>query len=1543
MKILQNETSNATTPNDSITEKEKLQHLPIVVEQKRKAKTLKNKILQNVAEQQQQQQEQDAIRQQQERQQQANVATSPEASIIAMTDETSATTTTTTTNTTTTTVPSAVQTTNSNSSRTTTNVLGSKDLAYAANCNNNKSPQNNNNNNNTSNSELIIAEAAKILLKNGLNGTNAAAAAAVATATATLLTAAANFQIPQQHHISTPQQQLTSTSSSSSALSTSSPLSTSNSSNSSSSTKTALAESTTLSANAKTAAAAAHAQLVAIAAAAVNATNHKRLANTLTALNNSASSAFNNNNSATFSQHQQLNNGSLVDGSSTPPHNQSTGLSSKTASTPFSTPQFAKPFKSAKNNSGGGMATSSIESGVIDYTINSSSNQTSSNSTSGVNSPTSSPVINLSVSAHNTNSQSKIVNSSNSSIHCTHLTRTDIGRPPISSTSTNNHNHNNAIGGGGGFGGRLQFFKDGKFILELARSKDGDKSGWVSVPRKVFRTPSAATSSTVTPSATASTSGGIIPSPLTTSSPAAIISAGSGGVGVSYPKNECSNSLSFSDDNSSLQSSPWQRDHCWKQAAPRKNVSKEMALFYHKPACRKFSSSARLLALRKRRKPYDIKSLENGSQLFMLYIKNKEQKQPHNLKFDIDVKTKTSDDIDIVEKTPDTCAEIKEQPKIGQDIKCEIVEKSKGGSTTSKEEFNHDKEAINRLSAKECDDVEMTRADSPIRNENGEKETKTPIDPNVDEVQKMNTSDCDGTMEISKKSESLNGNAPNEDSQINVPGTSSVTRTENECDKQGDEEKRLKKPENIKTRAKLTTIVQKLMDASASRLAATPHLFKNSTQNSLTTSTPFTPSSTTSTSSTLTPATSVVGGKNSKVSPPSNSAASRLVEYHQQHVSPRKRILREFEKVSLEDNATAAGGKRSRAKGNHSTTTSTANSNVSHTKPPHISPMSKSASSTNVFSTQSNNQTTKSTAGLATTSQPQTKLYSSYSIHSLLGGGSSSSNPPVSSSSASNRKGSDLPATITSNSMGYNSYQSSSIHNSANQSPTSPEGNAQCGGKSPSNSASKLKRSPPYSSPMREAHSRSPTTNSGINTGVGYDYGRRSPRPMPEVYNKIKYAGMNENTGSPQPHYNQSPQTFYSPYMTSPHYIPPPTMTSALSPSTSSSGATSSTSSTATNSSRSPRHHSSAFRATTPTSSTNMSGSTSNHNIPSTQRGDFSPQRSTTASPRETTPRTVPKKTASIRRQFASPTSANTTTNNSNCTSPTMESHRNEDSERRTPVSHQQLLLHRASPGNANVQSSPLHPYSYMYGAGTSSPHHPTSAISPTTSNPSSAAAVAAAAASYIPGVVGSPYYHPYISTLAAMRHPQVWMQHYQSAAAANPALLQASRHPAMLSAAAVGAAAAAARLSPPYHGYQYNGVGNAAALAAAAAAAGFGSASAATPPHHHSSSTLPPLPPGSMFNAMVHGMTSSHPAVMHTSAGLVPASATVSAALGSAQPMTDTTDLSKASKNNYSSSSPLPGNSAVSAPTATTANSMYQTSNKDEQSSDVPLNLSKH
>uniref|UniRef100_A0A8W7Q0P8 Uncharacterized protein n=1 Tax=Anopheles coluzzii TaxID=1518534 RepID=A0A8W7Q0P8_ANOCL len=62
-----------------------------------------------------------------------------------------------------------------------------------------------------------------------------------------------------------------------------------------------------------------------------------------------------------------------------------------------------------------------------------------------------------------------------------------------------------------------------------------------------------------------------------------------------------------SDDNSSIQSSPWQRDHCWKQANPRPNISKELSLYYFRPlkARGHLTHDRRSWCRRKRRRPYD--------------------------------------------------------------------------------------------------------------------------------------------------------------------------------------------------------------------------------------------------------------------------------------------------------------------------------------------------------------------------------------------------------------------------------------------------------------------------------------------------------------------------------------------------------------------------------------------------------------------------------------------------------------------------------------------------------------------------------------------------------------------------------------------------------------------------------------------------------------------------------------------------------------------------------------------------------------------------
>lgn len=42
-------------------------------------------------------------------------------------------------------------------------------------------------------------------------------------------------------------------------------------------------------------------------------------------------------------------------------------------------------------------------------------------------------------------------------------------------------------------GGRLKFFKDGKFILELSHRKDGERTTWFPVPKKTFWPPASTT------------------------------------------------------------------------------------------------------------------------------------------------------------------------------------------------------------------------------------------------------------------------------------------------------------------------------------------------------------------------------------------------------------------------------------------------------------------------------------------------------------------------------------------------------------------------------------------------------------------------------------------------------------------------------------------------------------------------------------------------------------------------------------------------------------------------------------------------------------------------------------------------------------------------------------------------------------------------------------------------------------------------------------------------------------------------------------------
>ncbi|XP_034941077.1 protein hairless [Chelonus insularis] len=118
-------------------------------------------------------------------------------------------------------------------------------------------------------------------------------------------------------------------------------------------------------------------------------------------------------------------------------------------------------------------------------------------------------------------------------------------------------------------GGRLKFFKDGKFILELSHRRDGERTTWFPVPKKTFWPPASTTPN----------------------------------------RQESSTSLSVSDDNSSIQSSPWQRDHCWKQTRPRRCTTTEFNFYYRRDPRTHLYAPSRLL-VRKCRRPLDPTPLQ---------------------------------------------------------------------------------------------------------------------------------------------------------------------------------------------------------------------------------------------------------------------------------------------------------------------------------------------------------------------------------------------------------------------------------------------------------------------------------------------------------------------------------------------------------------------------------------------------------------------------------------------------------------------------------------------------------------------------------------------------------------------------------------------------------------------------------------------------------------------------------------------------------------------------------------------------------------------
>lgn len=396
----------------------------------------------------------------------------------------------------------------------------------------------------------------------------------------------------------------------------------------------------------------------------------------------------------------------------------------------------------------------------------------------------------------------------------------DMGRHPIS-THTNNSLS--------GYGGRLQFFKgkrsqqpmknsnfynnclffeDGKFILELARAKDGDKAGWVSVPRKAFRTPSAATSATVTPTSAVTTT---------------------------YPKNENSTSLSceytsilyihtyeinliydylhtVSDDNSSIQSSPWQRDQPWKQTRPRRGISKELSLYYQRPRHNVLNSRARKAAMRKRRRPYEVSlGSEDPKSIF--------ERIPTTPTENADETLKATDSSLIDSKSPERQQEQQSQQsdEIKDEAKLEAAIKKDVDVTDIKTES----ESEPKTNLDDCKDIDVDgiKTEANVEKMNTS-EDEDAMSVTVDDANQSTTTTPTTTTTnsglVNGNANELNGDSKTHISKCEAPAGDEVnTRSRSTTRTTATTEIRLKKH---KPRAKLNSIIQKLIDGVPARL-----------------------------------------------------------------------------------------------------------------------------------------------------------------------------------------------------------------------------------------------------------------------------------------------------------------------------------------------------------------------------------------------------------------------------------------------------------------------------------------------------------------------------------------------------------------------------------------------------------------------------------------------------------------------------------------------------------------------------------------------------
>lgn len=249
--------------------------------------------------------------------------------------------------------------------------------------------------------------------------------------------------------------------------------------------------------------------------------------------------------------------------------------------------------------------------------------------------------------------------------------------------------------------------------------------------------------------------------------------------------------LLVSDDNSSIQSSPWQRDQPWKQTRPRRGISKELSLYYQRPRHNVLNSRARQAALRKRRRPYEL-SFGIEDSIF--------ERLPTQENADETLKAIDSLESKTPEKQEQQSDEIKDEDK-SEAIKKDVTE------------IKTETESEPKTNLDDCKDidVESIKTEAKVEKMNTS-EDEDAMSVTVDDVNKSTTAINSGL--VNGNANELNGDSKahikcEASGAVNTMSTSMTTTSMTLT------ELRLKKH---KPRAKLNSIIQKLFYGVPARL-----------------------------------------------------------------------------------------------------------------------------------------------------------------------------------------------------------------------------------------------------------------------------------------------------------------------------------------------------------------------------------------------------------------------------------------------------------------------------------------------------------------------------------------------------------------------------------------------------------------------------------------------------------------------------------------------------------------------------------------------------